>query len=123
MNFPQWRQFWRAGDSGSIGSQCSPASRPPHSPPSRGPSGPRPGETLCRGGKGRAGARTSPSWAVAAPGAIRGRAPKLDGAVTSLPAAMAVFALARRRFFGWYLMLALLVSMAVGFLYPFALSW
>ena len=45
------------------------------------------------------------------------------GAVTSLPAAIAVFALVRRKVFGWYLLLALLGSTAVGFLYQFSLSW
>lgn len=45
------------------------------------------------------------------------------GAVTSLPAAIAVFALVRRWVFGWYLLLSLLGSTAVGVLYQIALSW
>ena len=36
------------------------------------------------------------------------------GGVTSVPAAMAVFALVKRRVFGWYLMLALVGSTAAG---------
>ncbi len=45
------------------------------------------------------------------------------GAVTSFPAAIAVFALVRRKVFAWYLTLALMGSLAAGFLYQFALSW
>ena len=45
------------------------------------------------------------------------------GAVTSLPAAIAVFALVRRPVFAWYLALALAGSMMVGFLYQVSLSW
>ncbi len=36
------------------------------------------------------------------------------GAMTSVPAALAVYSLVRRRVFGWYLLLALLLSMAAG---------
>ena len=39
------------------------------------------------------------------------------GGVTSIPAAMAVFALVRRRVFGWYLVLALAGSVLAGFGY------
>ncbi len=45
------------------------------------------------------------------------------GAVTSLPAAIAVFALVRRPVFGWYLALALAGSALTGALYQLALSW
>ncbi len=39
------------------------------------------------------------------------------GGVTSLPAAMAVFALVRAPVFGWYLLVALLGSLAIGYAY------
>jgi hypothetical protein len=39
------------------------------------------------------------------------------GGVTSIPAAMAVFALVRRRVFGWYIVLALVGSAIAGFAY------
>jgi hypothetical protein len=39
------------------------------------------------------------------------------GGVTSLPAAMAVFALVRAPVFGWYLMVSLLGSLAIGYAY------
>jgi uncharacterized membrane protein YraQ (UPF0718 family) len=39
------------------------------------------------------------------------------GGVTSIPAAMAVFALVKRRVFGWYIFLALVGSAIVGFGY------
>ena len=39
------------------------------------------------------------------------------GGVTSLPAAMAVFALVRLPLFGWYLLVSLVGSLAVGYLY------
>ncbi len=46
------------------------------------------------------------------------------GGVTSLPAAMAVFALVRRPVFLWYLALALIGSLLVGFAYQgVALAW
>ncbi len=39
------------------------------------------------------------------------------GGVTSLPAAMAVFALVRAPLFGWYLLVSLLGSLAIGYAY------
>jgi len=39
------------------------------------------------------------------------------GGITSLPAAMAVFALVRLRLFLWYIVLALVGSLAVGYAY------
>jgi uncharacterized protein len=45
------------------------------------------------------------------------------GGVTSLPAAVAVWALVRRAVFGWYLLLALAGSVLAGVLYQVALSW
>ena len=39
------------------------------------------------------------------------------GGVTSLPAAMAVFALVRAPVFGWYLLISLLGSLAIGYAY------
>lgn len=45
------------------------------------------------------------------------------GAVTSIPAAVAVIALVRRAVFLWYVMLALTGSALVGVLYELALSW
>jgi uncharacterized membrane protein YraQ (UPF0718 family) len=39
------------------------------------------------------------------------------GGVTSLPAAMAVFALVRLPLFGWYLLVSLLGSLAIGYIY------
>ncbi len=50
-----------------------------------------------------------------APGA--GLAFMVAGGVTSIPAAMAVFALVKRAVFAWYLLLGLLGSLAVGFVY------
>ena len=50
-------------------------------------------------------------------GSLRRRSPRPDAAWT------AVFALVRRKVFVWYLMPALMGSVAVGFLYQFALSW
>ncbi len=44
------------------------------------------------------------------------------GGVTSVPAAMAVFALVRRQVFVWYLMISLSGSLVVGLLYQFSLS-
>ncbi len=41
----------------------------------------------------------------------------IAGGVTSLPAAMAVFALVRKGVFGWYLVLAAIGSLAAGFAY------
>ena len=45
------------------------------------------------------------------------------GAMTSIPAAIAVFALVRKPVFGWYLTLALFGSTLTGVLYQLALSW
>jgi hypothetical protein len=45
------------------------------------------------------------------------------GGVTSIPAAVAVWALVRRTVFGWYLLLALLGSILAGLLYQAVLSW
>ncbi len=45
------------------------------------------------------------------------------GAVTSIPAAIAVFALVRKPVFGWYLLLALFGSALTGVLYQLVLSW
>ncbi|HKI98989.1 MAG TPA: permease [bacterium] len=45
------------------------------------------------------------------------------GGVTSIPAAVAVWALVRRPVFGWYLVQALLGSVLVGVLYQLSLSW
>ncbi len=42
------------------------------------------------------------------------------GGVTSLPAAMAVFALVRAPVFGWYLLISLLGSVGIGYAY---LGW
>ncbi len=56
-----------------------------------------------------------------APGA--GLAFMTAGAVTSIPAAVAVWALVRRRVFAWYLALALVGSTATGLLYQAVLSW
>jgi uncharacterized membrane protein YraQ (UPF0718 family) len=50
-----------------------------------------------------------------APGA--GLAFMVAGGVTSIPAAMAVFALVRRAVFTWYIALGLAGSLAVGFAY------
>ena len=44
------------------------------------------------------------------------------GGVTSVPAAMAVFALVRRQVFVWYLLISLSGSLAAGFLYQLSLS-
>ncbi len=44
------------------------------------------------------------------------------GGVTSLPAAMAVFALVRAPVFGWYLLISLLGSLAIGYAYQGALA-
>jgi len=44
------------------------------------------------------------------------------GGVTSIPAAMAVFALVRRQVFVWYLLISLSGSLAVGLLYQLSLS-
>jgi len=44
------------------------------------------------------------------------------GGVTSIPAAMAVFALVRRQVFVWYLLISLSGSMAAGLLYQLALG-
>ena len=44
------------------------------------------------------------------------------GGVTSIPAAMAVFALVRRQVFAWYLLISLSGSLTVGFLYQLSLS-
>ncbi len=44
------------------------------------------------------------------------------GGVTSLPAAMAVFALVRAPVFGWYLLVSLLGSLAIGYAYQGWLS-
>ena len=44
------------------------------------------------------------------------------GGVTSLPAAMAVFALVRAPVFGWYLLISLLGSLAIGYAYQAALA-
>ncbi len=44
------------------------------------------------------------------------------GGVTSIPAAMAVFALVRLQVFVWYLLISLSGSLAVGFLYQLSLS-
>ena len=46
----------------------------------------------------------------------------IAGGVTSIPAAMAVFALVRRQVFVWYLLISLSGSLAVGFLYQLSLS-
>ena len=44
------------------------------------------------------------------------------GGVTSIPAAMAVFALVRRQVFVWYLLISLSGSLTVGFLYQLSIS-
>jgi hypothetical protein len=44
------------------------------------------------------------------------------GGVTSIPAAMAVFALVRGQVFGWYLLLSLSGSLAAGILYQLTIS-
>ena len=46
----------------------------------------------------------------------------IAGGVTSVPAAMAVYALVRRQVFFWYLAISLSGSMAAGFLYQLTLS-
>ena len=46
----------------------------------------------------------------------------IAGGVTSIPAAMAVFALVRRQVFAWYVLLSLSGSLAAGFLYQMSLS-
>lgn len=46
----------------------------------------------------------------------------IAGGVTSIPAAMAVFALVRRQVFAWYVALSLTGSLAAGFLYQLAVS-
>ena len=46
----------------------------------------------------------------------------IAGGVTSIPAAMAVFALVRRQVFVWYVALSLTGSLATGFLYQLAIS-
>ncbi len=46
----------------------------------------------------------------------------VGGGVTSIPAAVAVFALVRRQVFVWYVTLALTGSMAAGFLYQLSVS-
>ena len=46
----------------------------------------------------------------------------IAGGVTSIPAAMAVFALVRRQVFAWYVALSLTGSLAAGFLYQLAIS-
>jgi uncharacterized protein len=45
------------------------------------------------------------------------------GGVTSIPAAVAVWALVRRAVFGWYLLLAAVGSLLAGLLYQALLSW
>ena len=46
----------------------------------------------------------------------------IAGGVTSIPAAMAVFALVRRPVFAWYVLLSLSGSLAAGFLYQLFIS-
>lgn len=46
----------------------------------------------------------------------------IAGGVTSIPAAMAVFALVRRQVFAWYVALSLTGSLTAGFLYQLAIS-
>ena len=46
----------------------------------------------------------------------------IAGGVTSIPTAMAVFALVRRQVFVWYLLISLSGSLAAGFLYQLSLS-
>ena len=46
----------------------------------------------------------------------------IAGGVTSISAAMAVFALVRRQVFAWYVALSLTGSLATGFLYQLAIS-
>ncbi len=46
----------------------------------------------------------------------------IAGGVTSIPAAMAVFALVRRQVFAWYVALSLTGSLAAGFFYQLAIS-
>jgi len=46
----------------------------------------------------------------------------IAGGVTSIPAAMAVYALVRRQVFAWYVALSLTGSLAAGFLYQLAIS-
>jgi len=45
----------------------------------------------------------------------------LAGAMTSIPAAIAVYSLVRKPVFGWYLLLALVGAMLAGWLYQLAL--
>lgn len=46
----------------------------------------------------------------------------IAGGVTSIPAAMAVFALVRRPVFGWYVLLSLIGSLTAGTLYQMAVA-
>ena len=46
----------------------------------------------------------------------------IAGGVTSIPAAMAVFALVRRQVFAWHVALSLTGSLAAGFFYQLAIS-
>ena len=46
----------------------------------------------------------------------------IAGSVTSIPTAMAVFALVRRQVFAWYVALSLTGSLAAGFFYQLAIS-
>ena len=46
----------------------------------------------------------------------------IAGGVTSVPAAMAVFALVRRPVFAWYVLLSLSGSLAAGILYQLSLG-
>jgi uncharacterized membrane protein YraQ (UPF0718 family) len=41
----------------------------------------------------------------------------LAGAMTSIPAAIAVFSLVRKQLFSWYILLALTGAMAAGWIY------
>ena len=45
------------------------------------------------------------------------------GAMTSVPAAIAVFTLVRRQVFAWYLLLALGLAMLSGYAYSAWLAW